>query len=128
MGRLDSGPADFRIGREGDIAKSSAQFRGNRGKGSPHSLHSYMWRATGRHEAAEIMSVRVFAICCGWEDTIDHDQLRGDPALKMAVGRCPETGADLASQSTIRRFENAATRREAARLGGGTSRHLVRRA
>src|SRR5690606_16409522 len=51
-----------------------------------------------------------------YEDGIDHDRLRHDPALKMAVGRCPETGADLASQSTISRFENAPSRTDAARL------------
>jgi hypothetical protein len=32
--------------------------------------------------------------------------LRGDPAFKMAVGRLPETGADLCSQPTISRLEN----------------------
>jgi hypothetical protein len=34
----------------------------------------------------------------------------------MAVGRCPETGSALASQSTISRFENAPTKADAARL------------
>ena len=34
----------------------------------------------------------------------------------MAVGRCPETGAPLASQSTISRFENAPTKTDAARI------------
>ena len=46
-----------------------------------------------RHRLVEIIGARVFAICCGWEDGIDHDHLRDDPALKMAVGRAPETGA-----------------------------------
>ena len=69
-----------------------------------------------RHAQAEIVGARVLGICCGYEDGIDHDRLRHDPALKMAVGRCPETGADLASQSTISRFENAPSRTDAARL------------
>jgi hypothetical protein len=69
-----------------------------------------------RHRLAEIIAARVFGICCGYEDAIDHDLLRHDPALKMAVGRCPETGAALASQSTISRFENAPTKTDAARL------------
>ena len=69
-----------------------------------------------RHRLVEIIGARVFAICCGWEDGIDHDHLRDDPALKMAVGRAPETGAALASQSTISRFENAPSRTDAARL------------
>ncbi len=71
-----------------------------------------------RHRMTEIISARVFGICCGYEDGIDHNTLRHDPALKMAVGRCPETGAALASQSTISRFENAPTKTDAARLAG----------
>jgi hypothetical protein len=69
-----------------------------------------------RHGLAEIIGARVLAISCGHEDAIDHNELRDDPALKMAVGRCPETGPPLASQSTITRFENAPTRTDAARL------------
>ena len=69
-----------------------------------------------RHRQTEIVGARVFGICCGWEDAIDLNQLRDDPALKMAVGRCPESGAALASQSTISRFENAPTKTDAARL------------
>ncbi len=69
-----------------------------------------------RHRLTEIIEARVFGICCGYEDGIDHDRLRHDPALKMAVGRCPDTGAPLASQPTISRFENAPTKTDAARL------------
>lgn len=69
-----------------------------------------------RHRFTEIIGARVFGICCGWEDAIDHNRLRDDPALKMAVGRLPETGAALASQSTISRFENAPSKWDAGRL------------
>lgn len=72
-----------------------------------------------RHDMFELVSARVLAIACGYEDGNDHDWLRHDPALKMAVGRCPETGAALASQSTISRFENAPTKADAARLAEG---------
>jgi Transposase DDE domain group 1 len=51
-----------------------------------------------RHRLGEIIAARVFGICCGYEDGIDHNALRHDPALKMAVGRGPQTGAALASQ------------------------------
>ena len=70
-----------------------------------------------RHDMIELVSARVLAIACGYEDGNDLDTLRHDPALKMAVGRCPQTGAALASQSTISRFENAPTKTDAARLG-----------
>src|SRR4030081_2464600 len=36
--------------------------------------------------------------------------------MKLAVGRCPDSGAALASQSTISRLENAPSKTEAARL------------
>jgi hypothetical protein len=36
--------------------------------------------------------------------------------MKVAVGRCPQSGAPLASQSTISRLENAPNKTEAARL------------
>jgi hypothetical protein len=71
-----------------------------------------------RHRQTEIIAARVFGICCGYEDAIDHNALRHDPALKMAIGRCPETGCDLASQSTMSRFENAPTKKDAAKLAG----------
>ena len=69
-----------------------------------------------RHAMFEMVMARAAAIACGHEDAIDLDRLRHDPLMKVAVGRCPETGAALASQSTISRLENAPSRSEAARL------------
>jgi hypothetical protein len=69
-----------------------------------------------RHAMFEMVMARAAAIACGYEDAIDLDRLRHDPLLKVAVGRCPETGAPLASQSTISRLENAPSKTEAARL------------
>jgi len=71
-----------------------------------------------RHEMVELVTARAFAITCGHKDGNDFDRLRHDPLLKLAVGRCPESGAPLASQSTISRLENAPTRTQAARLTG----------
>ena len=68
------------------------------------------------HELFEMVMARVSAIACGHEDAIDLDRLRHDPLMKLAVGRCPDSGAALASQSTISRLENAPSRTEAARL------------
>jgi hypothetical protein len=45
------------------------------------------------------------------EDQNDSDFLREDPLLKVVCGSLPESGADLASQPTICRMENAATGR-----------------
>src|SRR6266705_2626317 len=69
-----------------------------------------------RHDVFEMVMARVSAIACGHEDAIDLDRLRHDPLMKLAVGRCPDSGAPLASQSTISRLENAPSKTEAARL------------
>ena len=70
-----------------------------------------------RHAMFEMVMARAAAIACGHEDAIDLDRLRHDPLMKVAVGRCPDSGAPLASQSTISRLENAPSKTEAARLG-----------
>jgi hypothetical protein len=69
-----------------------------------------------RHAMFEMVMARASAIACGHKDAIDLDRLRHDPLMKIAVGRCPESGAALASQSTISRLENAPRKTEAARL------------
>ena len=58
------------------------------------------------HSMADLLRGRVLAICRGYEDGNDLDHLRRDPAFKMACGRLPESGGDLASQPTISRLEN----------------------
>ncbi|HET6518399.1 MAG TPA: IS1380 family transposase [Geminicoccaceae bacterium] len=59
-----------------------------------------------RHGLAEMIRFRALLIAAGYEDANDCDALRTDPAFKMAVGRRPESGADLCSQPTISRLEN----------------------
>jgi hypothetical protein len=72
-----------------------------------------------RHSYAEMATARMLMIAAGYEDCDDVDALRTDPALKIAVGRCPETGADLMSQPTLSRLENLAGWRALARIGLG---------
>jgi hypothetical protein len=59
------------------------------------------------HSMADILRARVLAIACGYPDADDLDDLRKDPAFKLACGRLPQSGADLASQPTMSRWENA---------------------
>jgi hypothetical protein len=68
------------------------------------------------HAMFEMVMSRVLAIACGHEDAIDLDRLRHDPMMKLAVGRCPESGQPLASQPTISRLESAPSKTEAAWL------------
>jgi len=69
-----------------------------------------------RHAQLDLLRQRVFAIAQGYEDANDHDTLRRDPALKIAVGRAPLSAADLASQPTLSRLENRVTRAQLRRL------------
>jgi len=68
------------------------------------------------HAMVEMVMARASAIACGYKDANDLDRLRHDPLMKITVGRCPQSGAALASQSTISRLENAPSKTEAARL------------
>jgi hypothetical protein len=73
-------------------------------------------RGPVRHALATLVRQRVYQIACGYEDQDDADTLRADPLLKLACGRRPESGADLASQPTLSRLENAVDRRACYRL------------
>jgi hypothetical protein len=72
------------------------------------------------HSMADILRARVFAIAGGSPDADDLDDLRYDPAFKLACGRLPETGDDLHSQPTMSRWENAADLRTLIRMARAT--------
>jgi len=63
-----------------------------------------------------MIRARVLAICCGYEDADDLNDLRHDPAFKLACGRLPDTGRDLCSQPTLSRLENAPGLKDVIRL------------
>jgi hypothetical protein len=70
--------------------------------------HIPEWRGPSvRHSLEMLVRQRVYQIASGYEDQNDADSLRSDPLLKLVCGRLPETDADLASQPTICRLENA---------------------
>jgi hypothetical protein len=69
------------------------------------------WRGGAvRHSLQDLVRQRVYQIACGYEDQDDADALRSDPLLKLVCGRLPDSGADLASQPTLSRLENAVDR------------------
>jgi len=59
------------------------------------------------HSTQDMLRQRVYALALGYEDLNDHLTLRKDTALQTAVGR----QTDLASNSTLCRFENRATQK-----------------
>ncbi|MCC7084168.1 MAG: transposase [Pirellulales bacterium] len=63
----------------------------------------------------ELLKQRMFALCLGYKDLNDHEQLRTDPLLAVWVGRNDPTGQDrldrrdrgkpLAGKSRLNRLE-----------------------
>jgi Transposase DDE domain group 1 len=58
----------------------------------------------------DLLKQRVLQIAAGYEDANDSNTLRDDPIFKLMLDRLPETGAPLASQPTMSRFENRVSR------------------
>lgn len=84
--------ADKRLGLTRDIAKL---FRDNRDQSKVS------------HNIESMIKQRVYGIALGYEDLNDHDDLRKCPVLQTIVGRL----ADMASSSTLCRFENQSDRK-----------------
>src|SRR6516162_5004523 len=60
------------------------------------------------HEVRTLVGQRVFGIALGYEDLIDHDQLRHDPTLAVLAGKLAARRQDcapLAGKSTLNRLE-----------------------
>ena len=64
------------------------------------------------HDLPTLIGQRVFAIALGYEDLVDHDELRHDPVLGPVLGRMEARRGDcapLAGKSTLNRLEHAPT-------------------
>ncbi len=67
------------------------------------------------HTVKELLGQRVYGLCLGYEDLNDHDQLRTDPMLAVAVNKADPLGTNrrqagdrgkaLAGKSTLNRLE-----------------------
>ena len=67
-------------------------------------------QAQVEHTVAAMVAQRVFGIALGYEDLIDHDQLRHDPVLAVLAGKLEaqrQNCAPLAGKSTLNRLEHA---------------------
>ena len=69
-----------------------------------------------QHDQQTMIRQRMMAIACGYEDLNDHDQLRHDTAMQIAVERTPGEDAALASAPTLCRLENRIDRTALARI------------
>jgi Transposase DDE domain group 1 len=94
-GALLLGATDRAIGL---VRRFAACFRDTR---SPERIE---------HEVATLVGQRVFGLALGYEDLIDHDQLRHDPVLAVLAGKLEARRAScapLAGKSTLNRLEHA---------------------
>jgi hypothetical protein len=60
------------------------------------------------HTVGTLVGQRVFALALGYEDLVDHDQLRHDPTLSVLAGKLSARRKDcapLAGKSTLNRLE-----------------------
>ena len=122
--RFETAPLELEAAFDGGRITSDggllwlAQIDGDLGLCEAVSEHVPEWRGgrSVRHSLATLVRQRVYQIACGYEDQNDADSLRADPLLKLVLGRLPETGADLASQPTLSRLENAPSARDCLRI------------
>ena len=68
------------------------------------------------HTRLEQTRQRIFQIALGYEDCNDAKALRLDPLLKVACDLLPDDKAELSSQPTLSRLENAADMRSIKKL------------
>ena len=81
-----------------------------------------------RHQWEDLLTQRVMAIACGYEDANDAAQLASDPVHKLLVGRDPrKPDEDLASQPTLSCFENSLDRKELFRIAEAPAERVIER-
>ncbi len=70
------------------------------------------------HDQKTMLAQRIFGIALGYEDLNDHNTMRFDPAMCVAVEQSPSLHPDaaLASSPTLSRFENRVDRKALVRM------------
>jgi hypothetical protein len=132
--RFETAPLELEAAFDGGRVTSDggllwlAQIDGDLGLCEAIAGHVPEWRGdrSVRHPLATLVRQRVYQIACGYEDQNDADTLRKDPLLKLVLGRLPETGADLASQPTLSRLENAPGAKDCLRIARALGELYIR--
>jgi hypothetical protein len=79
------------------------------------------------HTVRDLLRQRLFGIACGYADGNDAARLGSDPIHKLLLDRDVITGAMLASQPTLSRFENAVRRADLYRMGEALAENVIER-
>ena len=77
------------------------------------------------HRLETLVGQRVFALALGYEDLVDHDDLRHDPVMALLAGKLKARRRDcapVAGKSTLNRLEHAG---RAARSGQPSRYHKI---
>jgi hypothetical protein len=132
--RFETAPLELEAAFDGGRITSDggllwlAQIDGDLGVCEAIAGHVPEWRGSRslRHSLGTLVRQRVYQIACGYEDQNDAQTLRTDPLLKLVLGRLPERGADLASQPTLSRLENAPGAKDCLRMAEALGELYVR--
>ncbi len=79
------------------------------------------------HTVRDLLRQRLFGVACGYADGNDAARLGNDPIHKLLIDRDAISGAMLASQPTLSRFENAPRRAELYRMGEALAESVIER-
>jgi len=79
------------------------------------------------HSVRDLVRQRLYGIACGYADCNDAARLAQDPIQKLLIGRDPLSGAALAWQPTLSRFENAPRRADLYRMGEALAECVLER-
>jgi hypothetical protein len=90
-------------------------------------LHDTRQPSKVQHSYEALFQIRMYAIACGYADGNDTARLADDPMMKMVLDRDPVSGASLASQPTLSRFENAVGARELLRMANALAESVIKR-
>ena len=69
------------------------------------------------HTLHDLLRQRIYGLALGYEDANDAARIGADPMHKLLLDRDPQSGAALASQPTLSRFENGVDGRALVALG-----------
>ena len=112
--------ADFEGGRitsdAGGLLLRELDQRYRLAENAARCLHDPREGHKVKHDLLTLVRQRMFGIAQGYEDNNDAATLARDPAMKIMVGKAPESAGDLASQPTLSRFENRVTAKDLRRL------------
>ena len=111
----------------GAMLLKACDVRLNLSRGLAQCLRDARQSGKIEHSIEDLVRQRLFGIACGYADGNDAARLAEDPMHKLLRDRDPISGAALASQPTLSRFENAPRRAELYQMGEALADSVIER-